>query len=131
MSKRKVEIRFSKTSDIKWKDAKKFHDGEYSYQNVYFKYDDKHIYLKIQSGHYSDGKYCYYKKPQKGTGSKLFHPTYYLTIINYKNHTATDILRRLDEMGNRTRHTEDCILQFYKGKGLDLGFTTKILRPLC
>lgn len=106
-----MEIIRSESTKLKWKDPKKYKD-DYRYPIV-----------QVQE---SDGSLCFKFTPYKGA---TFKPLY-MTIENYKQYSALEIVNALEDIGFNTRHSYDAVLQFYHERNLDLGFTKKILKQI-
>lgn len=53
-----------------------------------------------------------------------------MTIENYRQYTALEVINALDDVKFNTRHSYDAVLKFYHERHLDLGFIRKILKPL-
>lgn len=103
-------ISSSKTK-LKWKEPKKYKD-DYRYPIVQVQEIDGNLFFKFT--------------PYKGATFKAL----YMTIENYKQYSALDIVNALEDIGFNTRHSYDAILQFYHERDLDLGFTRKILKQI-
>lgn len=108
-----MKITRSYKSKLKWKEPKKYKDDEYFYTIV-----------QIQE---NGDSLCFKFTPFKS--AKIFKKLY-ATIENYKQYSALDIVNALEDLGFNTRHSYDAIMQFYRDKDLDLGFTSKILKPI-
>lgn len=106
-----MEIIRSSKNKLKWKEPKKYKD-DYTYPIVQVQESDGDLFFKFT--------------PYKGASSKAL----YMTIENYKQYSALDIVNTLEDIGFNTRHSYDAIMQFYRDKDLDLGFTSKILKPI-
>lgn len=104
-----MELIKSNKTKLKWKEPKKYKD------------DYKYPIVQVQE---SDGSLCFKFTPYKGA---TFKPLY-MTIENYKQYSALEIVNALEDIGFNTRHSYDAILQFYHERDLDLGFTRKILK---
>ena len=106
-----MEIIRSKSAKLKWEEPKKYKD------------DYKYPIVQVQE---SDGDLFFKFTPYKGA---TFKPLY-MTIENYKQYSALDIVNALEDIGFNTRHSYDAVLQFYHERDLDLGFTRKILKQI-
>lgn len=104
-------IRSNKTK-LKWKDIPKYKDDEYFYPIV-----------QVQE---NDGNLCFKFTPYKGVIFKAL----YMTIENYKQYSALDIVNALEDIGFNARHSYDAVMHFYNEKKMDLGFIKKILKPI-
>lgn len=102
-------IEQSNKTKLKWKEPKRFND-EYRYSVVQIQESEGNLHFKF-TGHKN-----YNLKPL------------YMTIADYTQYTALDIINALEDIGFNTRHSYDAVMQFYHEKGLDLGFTSKILK---
>lgn len=103
-------IRSNKTK-LKWKEPKKYKD-DYNYPIV-----------QVQE---SDGNLCFKFTPYKGAIFKAL----YMTIENYKQYSALDIVNALEDIRFNARHSYDAVMHFYHEKKMDLGFIKKILKPI-
>lgn len=103
-------IRSNKTK-LKWKEQKKYND------------DYKYPIVQVQE---NDGNLCFKFTPYKGAIFKAL----YMTIENYKQYSALDIVNALENIGFNTRHSYDAVMHFYHEIDLDLGFTKKILKRI-
>lgn len=106
-----MEIISSNKIKLKWKEPKKYKD-DYTYPIV-----------QVQE---SNGDLCFKFTPYKGATFKAL----YMTIENYKQYSALDIVNALEDIRFNTRHSYDAVLQFYHKRDLDLGFTRKILKQI-
>lgn len=100
-------IEFSYHTKQKWGGAKAFKDSGYFYTTIRVKDDGENLYLKAN-----------------GKGK----PTVYLTVRRFREYTAVEALRLLQNMGWLTRHSHEGILWAYRKNNLNLGFLVKILR---
>lgn len=106
-----MELIKSNKTKLKWKEPKKYKD------------DYKYPIVQIQE---SSSDLCFKFTPYKGANFKAL----YMTIENYKQYYALDIVNALEEIGFNTRHSYDAVMHFYHERDLDLGFTKKILKPI-
>lgn len=101
-------IRSEKTK-LKWKEPKKYKD-EYRWGICQIQEDSGNLHFKFS------------------TGTSLKNQ--YMTIENYKQYTALDIINALEDIGFNTRHSYEAVMQFYKERDLEFGFIKKILKPI-
>lgn len=106
-----MDIIISNKTKLKWKEPKKYKD------------DYKYPIVQVQE---SDGNLCFKFTPYKGAIFKAL----YMTIENYKQYSAIDIVNVLESVGFNTRHSYDAVMHFYNEKKMDLGFIKKILKPI-
>lgn len=105
-------IEQSNKTKLKWKESKKFKDT-YSYSTVQVQESDGNLHFK-----FTPSMCCKVRKPL------------YMTIADYTQYTALDIINALDGIGFNTRHSYDAVLHFYKEKGLRIGSTMEILKDI-
>lgn len=108
-----MEIIRSEKTKLKWKDIPKYKDDEYFYPIVQVQEKDNELHFKFT--------------PFRGS---LKRKITYMIIGNFRKYPALDIINALDDIGFNTRHSYDAVMQFYHKRGLDLGFTKKILKPI-
>lgn len=108
-----MKLTRSEKANLKWKEPRKFKDDEYFYTIV-----------QIQE---SGDCLCFKFTPFKG--AKIFKKLF-VTIENYKQYSALDIVNALEEIGFNTRHSYDAVMHFYHDNNLDLGFMRNILKPM-
>lgn len=106
-----MEIIKSNKTSLKWKEPKKYKD-EYFYSIVQIQECNETLCFKFT----------------RFKGSRL--PSLYMTIENYKQYSALDIVNTLENIGFNTRHSYDAVMDFYYERDLDLGFTKKILKQI-
>lgn len=106
-----MELIRSNETKLKWKEPKKYKDN-YKYPIV-----------QVQE---SDGSLFFKFTPYKKATFKAL----YMTIENYKQYSALDIVNTLENIGFNTRHSYDVVMDFYHKRDLDLGFTKKILKQI-
>lgn len=105
-----IIIHESRKTKLKWKDVPKFKD-DYRWPVVQIQEHEDNLHFKF-------------------SGGSIYSPTIYMTIENYRQYTALEVINALDDVGFNTRHSYDAVLKFYHERDLDLGFTKKILKPL-
>lgn len=105
-----IIIHESRKTKLKWKDVPKFKD-EYRWHVVQIQEYEDNLHFKF-------------------SGGSIYLPTIYMTIENYRQYTALEVINALDDVGFNTRHSYDAVLKFYHERDLDLGFTRKILKPI-
>lgn len=105
-----MEIIKSLNTPLKWRGIPKFKD-EYVYPIV-----------QVQEG----GADLHFKfTPYKGS---IKRKAVYMTICDYRQYTALDIINGLEKIGFNTRHSYDAVMKFYKDRNLDLGFRRKCVK---
>lgn len=100
----------SEKAKLKWKEPKKYKD-EYRWGICQIQEDSGNLHFKF-------------------SGAGKFFKNQYMTIENYKQYTALDIINALKDIGFNTRHSYEAVMQFYKERDLEFGFIKKILKPI-